>query len=121
MRNLACVFLAMASGFAAWRVTSGAQITIDTVPVGNRGNANDPATGGLYGGVNYDYRIGTYEVTNAQYAAFLNEKAKTSSLGLYHFQMGSSPFGGISQSGAEGSFTYAVRTNMANKPVIFVS
>jgi hypothetical protein len=28
-------------------------VTIDMVPVGNAGNANDPATGNLYGGVNY--------------------------------------------------------------------
>ena len=40
-----------------------AAVTIDTVPVGNVGNANDPATGNLYGGVGYAYRIGTTEVT----------------------------------------------------------
>ena len=27
-------------------------VTIDLLPVGNAGNANDPATGGIYGGVN---------------------------------------------------------------------
>ncbi|MFM8497729.1 MAG: hypothetical protein ACKOEM_19735 [Planctomycetia bacterium] len=30
-------------------------VTIDMVTVGNAGNANDPATGGVYGAVGYDY------------------------------------------------------------------
>ncbi len=38
--------------------------------IGNSGNAADN-TG--YGSVNYDYAMGKYEVTNAQYAEFLNE------------------------------------------------
>ncbi len=58
---------------------------------------NDGTTG--YGGVAYDYRIGTTEVTNAQYAAFLNEKAKSDPLGLYNANMGSNARGGITQSG----------------------
>ncbi|MCU0783971.1 MAG: hypothetical protein MUF81_07965 [Verrucomicrobia bacterium] len=37
--------------------TASALITIDSVPVGNAGNAND-ATG--YGAVGYDYAIGKY-------------------------------------------------------------
>lgn len=96
-------------------------ITIDTVPVGNVGNANDPATGGLYGGVNYAYNIGTTEVTNAQYADFLNAKAASDPLGLYNTNMGSNVRGGITQSGVSGSFTYATKTNMDNKPVNYVS
>jgi hypothetical protein len=50
-------------------VAQAAPITIATVPVGNPVNAND-GTG--YGKVDYDYRIGTYEVTNTEYTAFLN-------------------------------------------------
>ncbi len=46
-------------------------VTIPTVPVGNAGNAAD-TTG--YGAVTYDYRIGTTEVTNAQYVAFLKTR-----------------------------------------------
>ena len=45
---------------------------ISTVLVGDAGNAND-TTG--FGAVNEEYRIGTYEVTNSQYAEFLNAKA----------------------------------------------
>ncbi len=38
-------------------------ITIATVPVGHPGNANDPSTGSLFGGVAYNYNIGEYDVT----------------------------------------------------------
>lgn len=44
-----------------------APITYDIVTVGNPGNANDPATGSNYGGVNYSYGIGKYDVTIGQY------------------------------------------------------
>ena len=64
-----------------------AAITIDTVSVGDVGNPNDPATGNLYGGVNYAYRIGTYEVTVGQYAAFLNSVAAMDTYGLYNPNM----------------------------------
>jgi hypothetical protein len=53
------------------RVTAGA-IAIDTVPIGNPGNANDSFTGNNYGGVAYNYSIGKYDVTVGQYTAFLN-------------------------------------------------
>jgi formylglycine-generating enzyme required for sulfatase activity len=96
-------------------------VTIPTVPVGNAGNANDPLSGNLYGGVAYAYRIGTTEVTNAQYAAFLNEKAKSDPLALYNTLMGSEARGGITRTGVSGAFTYTTRANMADKPVNYVS
>ena len=99
-------------------------ITIPTVPVGNTGNVNDPSDGDFgtagiqnFGAVASAYRIGTTEVTNAQYAAFLTEKAKSDPLGLYDTLMGSDARGGITQSGVSGSFTYAAKTDMGNKPV----
>lgn len=92
-------------------------ITIDTVPVGNLGNSAD-TTG--YGAVSYAYRVGTTEVTNAQYAAFLNEKAKSDSLGLYIENMGSG-YGGITRSGSSGSYSYTAISGRENKPVNFVS
>ena len=55
-------------------------VSIDWTSVGNPGNAADN-TG--FGAVSYLYRIGTYEVTNAQYAEFLNAKAASDPLGLY--------------------------------------
>ena len=122
MSRLFGPFLLLGASFLiAPRSASAAPISIPTVPVGNPGNANDPLTGNLYGGVGYAYRIGTYEVTNAQYAAFLNEKAKSDPLALYNTSMGSSPWGGITRSGSSGSYTYAPKTNMGNKPVNNVS
>ena len=96
-------------------------ITIPTVPVGNPGNRADALTNYLYGGVSYNYRIGTTEVTNAQYAEFLNAKAVSDPLGLYNTNMGSNARGGITRSGSDGSYTYAPKTNMGNKPVNYVS
>ncbi len=99
-------------------------VTIDTVPVGNAGNGNDPFTGNLHGGVDYDYRIGKTEVTNAQYAEFLNAKAPSDPLALYNTKMGgfSTDRGGITRSGVSGGYTYQP-TNflMDDKPVNFVS
>src|SRR6476620_9811639 len=84
-------------------------ITIDTVPVGDVGNANDPATGGLYGSVSYPYRIGKYEVTSAQYVAFLNAVAATDTYGLYDSaNMGASNGPGIKRNGTSGNYTYTL-------------
>jgi len=102
-------------------VSKGANISIDTVSVGNASNANDPATGNLYGGVDHSYRIGATEVTNDQYVAFLNEKAKSDPMGLYSASMGFATRGGITQSGSSGSFTYSVKTDMGDKPVNYVT
>jgi len=57
--------------------------TIQFVNVGNPGNAAD-TTG--YGAVGYSYEISKYEITNAQYAEFLNLKdpAGNNTLGLYN-------------------------------------
>src|SRR6478752_5856436 len=84
------------------RAAAYATITIDTVPVGDVGNPNDPVTGNLYGGVNYAYRIGEYEVTLGQYTAFLNAVAATDKYGLFH------AFNGIARGGPSGSYSYTV-------------
>ena len=74
-------------------------VTIDYLTVGNAGNTADPATGSLYGAVSYEYQIGKYEVTNAQYAEFLNAKGESNSNGIYNPSMSSY---GITQSGSSG-------------------
>ena len=93
-------------------------VTMEMVTVGNAGNAADtmgdpnPA-----GAVAYEYKIGKYEVTNAQYAAFLNAVAATDANNLYNTSMGSNVRGGITRSGVSPNFTYAVKANMGDKPV----
>lgn len=108
--------------------TASANISIDTVLVGDAGNANDPNDpyGGIsyinpYGGVGYDYHIGTYEVTNSQYTAFLNATAATDTHALYNPNMGASTHGGITRAGSSGTYTYSVKSGFGNKPVNFVS
>ncbi len=95
-------------------------VIIETVPVGDPGNAADDTTRGR---VDYAYRIGKYEVTNLQYAEFLNAMAKDDPNGLYNGYMrsGWNDIGGISRSGDPGSYEYAVRENRGNRPVNYVS
>jgi formylglycine-generating enzyme required for sulfatase activity len=100
---------------------SALAITIDTVPVGNLGNANDPATGNLYGGVGYAYSIGKYDVTVGQYTGFLNAVAATDTYDLYHPLMATDlNIAGIARSGVSGSYTYSV-IGSANHPITYVS
>src|SRR5215212_1079452 len=97
---------------------ASAVVTPDWVTVGNPGNAAD-STG--YGAVGYVYQIGKYEVTNSQYAEFLNAKAASDPLGLYNTSMNSDARGGITRSGADGGYTYAVKAGQGSQPVVFVS
>ena len=99
--------------------TASALITIETVPVGNAGNASDSTTG--FGAVVYDYRIGTYEVTLNQYCAFLNAVAKTDTYGLYNPSMGTDlNVAGVSRGGESGNYTYSV-IGSGLRPVTHVS
>lgn len=100
-------------------------VTIDWVYVGDPDNAPDTATNcytANCGSVPYEYKISKYEVTNAQYAELLNAKAASDPFELYHSGMGEdASFGGITRSGVEGSYTYAVKEGFADKPVVYVS
>jgi sulfatase modifying factor 1 len=110
----AAVALALLAGAAS------ASITIATVPVGNPGNAPD-TTG--FGEVDYTYNIGEYDVTNGQYAAFLNSVAATDTYGVYNPNMAPGQdfaTSGITQSGSSGSYTYSTTGN-ANYPVTAVT
>jgi len=76
------------------------------------------------GVVTYPYRINAYEITNSQYSVFLNSIATglSSISGLYKASMNTSDVGGIIRSG-DGSttaYSYHVKNNMENKPVVFV-
>jgi formylglycine-generating enzyme required for sulfatase activity len=93
--------------------------SLETVPVGNAGNASDD-TG--YGSVSYSYNIGKYEVTAGQYTAFLNAVAATDPYGLYSTDMWSQVWGcKIRRIGSSGSYTYTVASDWANRPVNYVS
>ncbi len=94
-------------------------VAIEWVTVGNSGNSSDPETG--TGGVAYEYRIGRYEVTNEQYAEFLNAVAGSDTYDLYRVEMGTDPRGGITRLGSPGAYTYAVKEHMGKKPVNYVS
>jgi formylglycine-generating enzyme required for sulfatase activity len=109
MKTIQHIALLAAGLLAASSAT--AAIKIDTVQVGNKG----------YGGVDYDYHIGTYEVTNSQYTAFLNATAATDNHSLYNSNMGSSIHGGINREGSSGHYTYSVKSGFGDKPVNFVS
>mgnify|MGYP006282607565 CR=1 FL=1 len=109
-----CCAAALVASFAA----SAHAITIDLVTVGDPGNAADTTT---YGAVSETFQIMKYEFTNQQYTDFLNSVAATDTYSLYNANMGSNARGGITRSGTSGAYTYAVKSNMGNKPVNFVS
>jgi formylglycine-generating enzyme len=101
---------------------------VEMVKVGNAGNAADPSdgdsvTGGTqnFGAVPYEFQIGKFEVTLAQYAAFLNAVAATDTHGLYDANLATDPpIAGIAQNGSSGSFTYSV-IGTGTRPVTLVS
>jgi len=108
----------------------GAEEFMEFVTVGDAGNSADTrpvtwlGTNYYFGNVDYEYKIGKYEVTNAQYCAFLNAVAASDPCGLYDINMGDSSYpsrGGIIQSGSSGSYTYNTIAGRANLPVNWVS
>ncbi len=116
---LGCVSIGIAvAGLVLALGTDAQAVIIETVAVGDPGNAADD-TG--YGAVADEYRIGTYEVTNSQYADFLNAVASSSDpYGLYSLSMGNG-YGGITRTGSLGNYTYNAISGRENKPVNYVS
>jgi sulfatase modifying factor 1 len=105
-------------------------VVIDTVTIGNPGNAGElsgEGAGGygpdrICGAVDYVYSIGKYEVTAAQYTAFLNAVGATDTYGLYNTSMWSNTYGcKIERTGSSGSYTYNVAPDWADRPVNYVS
>jgi YD repeat-containing protein len=87
-------------------------------------NNNSDTTG--FGAVNYNYQIGTYEVTNSEYVQFLNAIASADPFLVFNpprsFPSATiDPRCGISQSGTSGNYTYSINTNMGDKPVNYLS
>jgi sulfatase modifying factor 1 len=121
IRIFASLILTCAALLVAPLVVSA--VTIAWSPVGNPGNAND-TTG--FGAVDHSYNIGTYDVTNSQYVAFLNSNVPggetADPLALYNSNMSNAIYGGINyNSGAVVGSKYSVISGDGNKPVNFVT
>ena len=125
---------AMAAVILAVAGAARADITIETVPVGNPGNAGELSGSGaggygvdrICGAVPYDYNIGKYEVTAGQYTVFLNAVAGVDTYALYNSDMWSSSYGcnieRYAGSGTSGEpYQYRVASDYANRPVNYVS
>lgn len=97
-----------------------AAVEIEWVRVGDPGNPSSPSTD--WGKVAYVYRIAKYEVTNAQYAAFLNSVAIHDTHALYNARMGDPmDLGGIARTGDPGAYAYRPLEGRARLPVNHVS
>ena len=121
--------------------TEQALVAIEVVPVTNLNNLSDtqsvlytesytnreglnlspvPITITNLGKTYQPYSISKYEITNTQYCLFLSAVARTSLYTTYTSNMNSNIAGGIIRSGSSGSYTYAAKANMGDKPVVFV-
>lgn len=120
--RLSRLLLGVGALFLFLLAESASAVTIDWVTVGGAGNACDTQSQGCFGAVAQSYRISRTEVTNAQYAEFLNAKAVSNNANaLYNTSMGSGFAGGITRSGSPGSYTYSAIAGRENKPVNYVS
>ena len=112
---------ALALATALLAPLAGSAVTVDWVTVAP-GNTCDVNSHGCFGAVSASYRISKYEVTNAQYAEFLNGVAATDTNALYNENMGNdTTFGGITRSNSSGSFSYAAKAGFESKPVVYVN
>ena len=100
-----------------------ASIDMDLVPVTDAGNAPDPATG--YGAVEAGFQIGKYDITAAQYCAFLNAVAKKDTYSLFDTRMESDPnVACIQRRGSKDSYTYSIIEDGKKRgqfPITYVS
>ncbi|MBI4578863.1 MAG: SUMF1/EgtB/PvdO family nonheme iron enzyme [Planctomycetes bacterium] len=99
---------------------SAKAVNIQSVVVANPGNAGElSGTGGeggdprICGSVAYIYEMGKFEVTEDQYATFLNAVAQTDPYGLYSNMMN------IGRSGTSGNYRYNGASS--SRPVSWLS
>ena len=107
-------------GFRIAKNISNSDSYSNFVTVSGTGNSADSTT---YGNVNYEYKIGTYPITNSEYIVFLNAVAAdgASSKNLYDANMDLDGRGGITRTGSYPNYSYVAKTNMGDKPVNFVN
>ena len=111
-----CFFWVSLLGSSLVAVSSKVAVP-QTVTVGNPGNTAD-STG--FGNVDYTFKIGKYEVTNAEYSEFLNAVAKIDIYQLYDPRMAGA-LGSIRRSGFSGEYVYETKANGGKKPVSYVT
>lgn len=86
------------------------------------GDPNNPRTSFGKGGVSYEYQISKYEITNAEYSAFLNSVAVESDVyGLFSPVMQEHFFGGIIRTEKDGQYVYSCKTGYEQAPVVGVT
>jgi|SRR3989344_665625 len=85
------------------------------IPLSNVSSPNNPADTTGFGSVPHSYSIGKYEVTNSQYADFLNSIAKSDPLEYFNSGMQ------IARTGGSGNFSYAPAEGKENNPITNVS
>jgi len=101
--------------------TATSAVELDWATVRDPGNYGDIQIGqGWFGAVGYVYRISIFEITNSQYAEFLNAVAETDTNALYNTNMGWD-FGGITRTGSSGGYDYTPIAGRENMPVNYVS
>ena len=93
------------------------RIHIPFVAVTNAGNPPDINGKGR---VDYTFRIGKHEVSNRQYAAFLNAVAVEDRHGLFDTNMAASVHGGILRTGQPGDYHYTIKPGMEHRPAVWV-
>lgn len=86
------------------------------LPFAEIGDVNNAAHSTGYGSVDHEYWVGVYEVTNAQYADFLNAVGDADPQHLYNADMP-----GITRSGPPDSYVYDTVTGYEDHPVTYVN
>ncbi|MBW4560980.1 MAG: formylglycine-generating enzyme family protein [Mojavia pulchra JT2-VF2] len=93
---------------------------MEFVVIDEVGNREDPIYG--FGHVPYIYEIGKFEITNEEYAEFLNAVAKYDDpYSLYSPSMSMGLFGGIDRFSKEGIYVYHPKQGWGKRPVVYVS
>lgn len=94
------------------------------LPVGNLGNPGNAVGQESYGSVDYAYSIAKYQITQGQYAEFLNTVAHDDPKELWHSSLAGTPITKylttITRTGDSGSYQYAADPNFTNRPVVYL-